>query len=127
MISSVSGGIATELGGGKFANGARSAAFVSLFNRYGRIFFNPREAHNRATGNVDILGRNKQQQERERFLSRENYWKRYKFLSQFKRDPLNAYSRQLHNMIENLIDYRSLFPVKKLHCDKDYYKWKIQR
>jgi hypothetical protein len=65
MISSVSGGIATELGGGKFANGARSAAFVSLFNRYGRIFFNPREAHNRATGNVDILGRNKQQQERE--------------------------------------------------------------
>jgi hypothetical protein len=36
-----------------------------LFNRYGRIFFNPREAHNRATGNVDILGRNKQQQKKQ--------------------------------------------------------------
>jgi hypothetical protein len=32
------------------------------------IQVNPREAHNRATGNVDILGRNKQQQQRERFL-----------------------------------------------------------
>ncbi len=32
MISSVSGGIAAELGGGKFANGAMTAAFVSLYN-----------------------------------------------------------------------------------------------
>ena len=32
MISSVSGGIVAELGGGKFANGAMTAAFVSLYN-----------------------------------------------------------------------------------------------
>jgi hypothetical protein len=32
MISSVIGGVSAELGGGKFANGARSAAFVSLYN-----------------------------------------------------------------------------------------------
>jgi hypothetical protein len=38
MISSVSGGIAAELGGGKFANGARSAAFVSLYNHCGSAY-----------------------------------------------------------------------------------------
>ena len=38
MISSVSGGIAAELGGGKFANGARSAAFVSLYNHNGSAY-----------------------------------------------------------------------------------------
>ena len=31
-IAATAGGIATELGGGKFSNGARSAAFVHLFN-----------------------------------------------------------------------------------------------
>jgi hypothetical protein len=69
-------------------------------------FVNPRSAYNRASGKVDILGRNKQQQERERFLSRENQRKRYKFLSQSVRDPLSADRRQLHSTIENLDDLR---------------------
>ncbi len=34
-IAATAGGIASELGGGKFANGARSAAFVHLFNAEG--------------------------------------------------------------------------------------------
>ncbi|OIR24784.1 hypothetical protein BGC33_04625 [Bathymodiolus thermophilus thioautotrophic gill symbiont] len=38
MVSSVSGGIATELGRGKFANGERSAAFVSLYNHNGSAY-----------------------------------------------------------------------------------------
>ncbi len=36
-IAATAGGIASELGGGKFANGARSAAFVHLFNAEGNI------------------------------------------------------------------------------------------
>ncbi|WP_138146978.1 RHS repeat-associated core domain-containing protein, partial [Bathymodiolus heckerae thiotrophic gill symbiont] len=34
-IAAAAGGVAAELGGGKFANGARSAAFVHLFNHEG--------------------------------------------------------------------------------------------
>ena len=38
-IAATAGGIASELGGGKFANGARSAAFVHLFNAEGSNWF----------------------------------------------------------------------------------------
>ncbi|VVH60616.1 Rhs-family protein [uncultured Gammaproteobacteria bacterium] len=109
MISSVSGGIAAELGGGKFANGARSAAFVSLYNRFGRRFTNPREAYNRATGNVDILGRNRQQQQYEKNLRMKNHLRKSEFLI--------SYNRRLHEMLGNLDDPRT--------CDiGDDYKWK---
>ena len=125
IASYVVGGVAAELGGGKFANGGMSAAFSRMFNRLFRNS-NPRSAYNRASGKVDILGRNKQQQERERFLSRENQRKRYKFLSQSVRDPLSADRRQLHSTIENLDDlrlYKTLPSVQhKQYCDKDYYK-----
>ena len=113
MISSVSGGIAAELGGGKFANGARSAAFVSLYNRFGRRFTNPREAYNRATGNVDILGRNRQQQQYEKNLRMKNHLRKSEFLI--------SYNRLLHEMLGNLDDLRL---YKPLTCDTDDYKWK---
>jgi len=120
MISSMSGGIVAELGGGKFANGARSAAFVSLYNHFNRPN-NFRNRYNRMGGKVDILGRNQQQQAHDRHLFRENQKMTNKY-NMFRRDPLNTDMRQLHETIENLIDYRDLFPVQpasKWYYDKD--------
>ena len=42
-IAATAGGITAELGGGKFSNGARSSAFVSLYNHYGQPDYGPSE------------------------------------------------------------------------------------
>lgn len=39
IVAAVAGGTAAELGGGKFANGALSAAFTDMFNHYGNDVF----------------------------------------------------------------------------------------
>jgi hypothetical protein len=58
MISSVIGGVSAELGGGKFVNGARSAAFVNLYNRS----FRPNSFRNSFRNNTRKLGKSRQQQ-----------------------------------------------------------------
>ncbi|SSC10500.1 hypothetical protein [thiotrophic endosymbiont of Bathymodiolus puteoserpentis (Logatchev)] len=64
---------------------------------------------------MDFLGRNKQQQAHEKYLFRENQMRWNKFRN-FRRDILNIDTRQLHNTMENLIDYRDLFPVRPAEC-----------
>jgi hypothetical protein len=64
MISSVIGGVSAELGGGKFVNGARSAAFVNLYNRS----FRPNSFRNSFRNNTRKLGKSRQQQQREILL-----------------------------------------------------------
>ncbi|MBA5248944.1 MAG: hypothetical protein FE834_05345 [Gammaproteobacteria bacterium] len=121
VISSISGGVVAELGGGKFMNGARSAAFVSLFNRYNITRgSNSRGRYDRATGKIDILGRNKQQQQHERWLRTEQKSLQLDFINNFRADPLTRPMRGLHNMIENLPDLRDFYvPTQdKLYIDK---------